>query len=215
DILITYSHPIMLSEENNRIYVFFRGRNKRKTEDPKYVNWRQFYAYSDDEGETWSDAKPYLSTEGDYNQIPYLKVTSDHQSKIHFLFTDGHPKLGACSIYHMYYEDGSFHQSDGTEIAPIGAGRIPFEQVDKIYDPDSTGVKSWVWDIALDRSGNPVIAYALYPSVQDHIYYYGRWNGSEWERKKIVNSGSHITHPEKNGKVLEEHYSGGVVLDAK
>ena len=29
----------------------------------------------------------------------------------------------------------------------------------------------------------------------------------------MINAGTYITKPEKNGKVLEEHYSGGIVLD--
>src|SRR5690606_40782516 len=98
-------------------YMFFRSRNKRNPEKPGYINWKQNYAYSDDYGETWSDAEAYLTSDGQYNGIPYLKIVSDNKSKIHFLFTDGHPKLDLSSVYHMYYEKGRFHQTNGDAIA--------------------------------------------------------------------------------------------------
>lgn len=210
--IITYSNPVMLTGENNRIYVFFRGRNKKTKENPDYVDWKQYYTYSDDLGETWSNAVYYFSSKGVYNP-PYQKIASDYQSKIHILITDGHPKLGLSSVYHLYFEKDKFYQTNGEEI--LGANKLPmeFKQIHKVYDVDVFKVKSWIWDIALDRQGNPVITYGQYPSVNDHIYHYAKWNGSKWEDHKLINAGSYITQPEKNGKVLEEHYSGGVVLD--
>lgn len=213
DELITYSHPVMLSDENNRIYMFFRSRNKRIPSNPRYINWKQNYVYSDDLGQTWTEAKDFLTSKGDYNLIPYMKVVSDHKSKIHFLFTDGHPKLDLSSVYHMYYEKGKFHQTDGTAISAFTETPVNLRHVNKIYDSDKHKIRSWIWDIALDKKGYPVVAYAQYPSINDHIYYYARWNGKEWSNQQLVNSGGYITSPEKNGKVLEEHYSGGVVLD--
>src|SRR5690606_4458721 len=213
DELITYSHPVMLADEGNRIYVFFRSRNKRIPTDPTYINWKQNYVYSDDLGETWTQASAYLMTGGDYNRIRYLKIVSDNRSKIHFLFTDGHPKLDLSSVYHMYYEKGAFHQTNGETIAPLTEIPLDPQHVNKVYDADQHQVKSWIWDIALDKQGYPVVTYARYPSVNDHIYHYARWNGEKWMDRKVVNAGGHITKPEKNGKVLEEHYSGGIVLD--
>lgn len=211
--LICYSHPVMLSAENNRIYMFFRSRNKRIADKPGYANWSQNYSYSDDYGKTWSDAKPYLNSDGEHDKIPYLKIVSDHKSKIHFLFTDGHPKLRASSVYHMYYANGKFHQTQGDEIANFQAVPLNISKINKLYDADKMKVKSWIWDIALDKKGNPVVAYAQYPSVNEHIYHYANWDGKKWVDQKLINSGKYITKPEKNGKVLEEHYSGGIVLD--
>ncbi|WP_353140650.1 BNR-4 repeat-containing protein [Pseudopedobacter sp.] len=211
--LICYSHPVMLSAENNRIYMFFRSRNKRIPDNPKYADWRQNYAYSDDFGKTWTDAQYYLSSKGDYNKVPYLKIVSDNKSKIHFLFTDGHPKLGLSSVYHAYYEKGKFHQTNGDVISDVKEGPLDIRKINKIYDSDKGKIKSWIWDIALDKKGKPVVTYAQYPSVKDHIYHYARWNGKQWLDREIINSGKYITSPEKTGAVLEEHYSGGVVLD--
>lgn len=213
EILITYSHPVMLSEEDNRIYVFFRGRNKRDPKKPKVVDWRQYYTYSDDLGETWAPAQSYLSSDGEYNRIPYLKVVSDNQSKIHFLFTDSHPKIGFASVYHMYYEDGAFHRTDGEFVQNMDGQLVDLNKISKLYDAKEGKVRAWIWDVALNKKGNPVVAYAHYPTVQDHIYRYAYWDGKKWNDKEVVNSGGHITSPEKSGKVLEEHYSGGIVLD--
>src|SRR5690606_13022727 len=46
---ITYSHPVMLKGEKNRIYMFWRGSD-----------WRPSIAFSDDLGETWSETKALI-----------------------------------------------------------------------------------------------------------------------------------------------------------
>lgn len=211
--LITYSNPVMLAEENNRIYLFFRSRNKRLPDNPEYINWKQNYVYSDDFGETWTEAKAYLTSGGNYDKIPYLKIVSDNRSKIHFLFTDGHPKLGFSSVYHMYYENGVFYQTNGKVVGGLTDIPLRPETVNKLNDAAEDSVRSWIWDIALDKKGYPVVAYAKYPTVNNHIYHYARWDGEKWTDRELIHAGGYITKPEKSGKVLEEHYSGGIMLD--
>src|SRR5690606_8806294 len=167
DELITYSHPVMLSGENNRIYMFFRSRNKRKGKSQE-ANWKQNYVYSDDFGKTWTNAKAYLTSQGRHDKIPYLKVVSDHKSRIHFLFTDGHPKVSFASVYHIYYEKGKFHQTNGNELQGINEIPLDITKIDKVYDYDKNKEKSWIWDIALDKKGHPVVTYARFPSTHDH-----------------------------------------------
>jgi hypothetical protein len=213
DELITYSHPVMLSGENNRIYMFFRNRSKKIPNDPAPLYWTQNYAYSDDLGASWSDAKIYLDSQREYTKVNYLKIVSDNQSKIHFLFTDGHPKISFSSVYHMYYEKGKFHQTGGEILADLDQIPLNISNINKLYDVEQGKTRSWIWDIALNKKGNPVVAYTRYPTVLDHIYHYAKWNGKKWIDYELINSGKYITEPEKNGKVAEEHYSGGVVLD--
>ncbi len=110
---ICYSHPAMLSAEGNRIYMFFRSIPVGKR---TFKDWGQYFSYSDDLGKTWSDGQYYLNTK-EINNPMYLKVNTDNKSRIDILFTDGHPKIGAASVYHMYYEKGAFHQTDGNAIA--------------------------------------------------------------------------------------------------
>lgn len=206
---ICYSHPAMLSKESNRIYMFFRSSpvNKKSWKD-----WGQYFSYSDDLGKTWSDAQYYLDTRAIDNPM-YLKVSTDNKSRIDVLFTDGHPKIGAASVYHMYYENGAFHNTNGKPLGSFSQVPLALNQIQKVYDVEKTKVKAWIWDIALDKKRRPVVAYSQYPSVNDHIYHYARWDGKKWIDYELLNSGGYITSPEPSGKVLEEHYSGGIVLD--
>ncbi len=78
----TYTHPVRLSEEDGRIYLFWRGIDNKPN-----------YASSDDDGETWTKGKIFILPERSYqNRRPYLKVFSNGKDVIHFAFTDGHPR---------------------------------------------------------------------------------------------------------------------------
>src|SRR5690606_4257693 len=106
---------------------------------------------------TWSNAQYFLSSKGRHNLIPYMKVVSDNKSKIHFLFTDGHPKVSFSSVYHVYYENGAFHQTNGAILTGIKELPLDITKINKIYDFDKGKIKSWIWDIALGKKGNPVV----------------------------------------------------------
>lgn len=209
--LICYSHPVMLAEENNRIYMFFRSRyvtGKKAT----FKDWYQMMSYSDDLGQTWTDAQRVMDSYDVDNPV-YMKVSSDNKSRIDILFTDGHPKIGAASVYHMYYKDGQLHQTSGKSIAPLSAMPIGVDKIDKVYDVTKHKTKSWIWDIALDKKGHPIIAYTRYPHETDHRYHYARWDGKKWLDEELVKAGPYITRLRPGAKLLEGHYSGGVVLD--
>lgn len=207
-----YVNPVILSEENSRIYLF--GRNIVRNSSGTYSDTRTYCIYSDDLGTTWSKEFNILDNLG-LNSRQYFKVASDNKARIDFLFTNGHPGEGEnISIYHMYYEKENFRQTNGTHIRsfeeeiPIG-----IDKINKVYDADATSIRSWIWDITLDKKNRPVITYALYPSFTDHQYYYARWNGREWINTKIVDAGKYITIVKSGEKLREPHYSGGIVLD--
>lgn len=208
---ICYSHPVMLSAENNRIYMFFRLQRPMPKGDT-YKGWWQCYAYSDDLGDNWSDGKRLIDSEGINNAV-YMKVANNDHDRIDFLFTDGHPKIGAASVYHMYYKKGILHQTNDTPIQPLETGPVPIAQVNKVYDVNKHQVKSWIWDICLDKEGRPVVAYTRYPHETDHRYHYARWDGEKWRDQELCKAGPYITRLEPGKKLLEGHYSGGVVLD--
>jgi hypothetical protein len=108
---------------------------------------------------------------------------------------------------------GKFHQTDGSAIADMNDVPLQLDRIHKMYDVDLHQTRSWIWDIALDKKRRPVVTYMQYPSVKDHICHYAYWDGNQWQDQELVNSGGYITEPEKSGKVEEEHYSGGIVLD--
>ena len=203
-----YTNPVQLKEENGRIYLIGRKVGPTRSFD----NWWQYMKYSDDEGQTWSDDIVLLDNEGRKNP-PYLKVATDHLSRIDFLFTDGHPKIGSdVSVYHMYYDEGVFFQTNGDTLAGMDQLPIPIASVNKLYDASETNIRAWIWDIALDR-GHPVITYSRYPTEDDHIYHFAYWQNNEWVDREVVNSGSWMASLRQGDVVREAHYSGGIVLD--
>ena len=208
-----YTNPIMLSEENNRIYLF--GRNLVRNDKGIYTDTRIYCIYSDDYGDTWSKEINILDNNG-RDTPQYVKYTSDNKSRIDFLFTDGHPKQRSdISVYHMYYKDGVFCQTNGKKISSFKESPIKINTVNKVYDAIKNNSRSWIWDIALDKKNNPVITYTRYPSEIEHQYYYARWNGKKWLDFKVADAGNYITIIRPGKKLIEAHYSGGIVLDPK
>lgn len=206
-----YTNPVMLSGEKNRIYLF--GRNIVRNKSGVYTDTRIYSIYSDDYGETWSKEINLFDNQG-RNTPQYVKYASDNQSRIDFLFTDGHPKQdSAISVYHMYYQNGKFWQTDGEKICSYNDAPVVIGKVDKVYDAVKNEVRAWIWDITLDKVNHPVITYARYPSEMEHQYYYARWNGREWNNIKVTDAGNYITIIKPGKKLMEAHYSGGIVLD--
>lgn len=205
--MLCYSNPVMLSEENNRIYVFFRGG----------YNWKPSFIVSDDLGETWSEPLVITSKPGAENtNRPYTKVISDGKKRIWLALTDGHPRNEPLnSIYTMYYEGGKLYQVDGTIIGNID--QAPFDQnkLIKAYDAHKTTVKSWIWDIAINKEGFPVIVYTRMNEETDHQYFYARWNGEKWVSSHLSKGGKDFPRQKrkKEQRNPEPHYSGGITLD--
>ncbi|MEZ4701656.1 MAG: BNR-4 repeat-containing protein [Rhodothermales bacterium] len=199
---ITYSHPVYLRDEG-RFYVFWRG-----------PSWKPTFSTSED-GVAWSEPRILLQETGrESDDIrPYLKVFSDGKSAIHLAFTDGHPRNEPTnSIYYARYEAGAFHRADGSRIA--GMDETPFRHLesDLVYDVRSSGIRSWIWDIAADADGTPVIAYTRLPEETDHRYHYARWNGSGWDDQQIVAAGPWFPQTPAGEAEREVHYSGGIVI---
>ena len=205
--MLSYSNPVMLKKEKNRIYVFFRGG----------YDWKPSFIYSDDLGTSWSEPQVMIGKPGEdkYNR-PYTKVVSDGKSRIWFAITDGHPRDEPMnSIYVLYYEKGKFYQVDGSKIGSMKDLPLNQELVKKAYDGTVKKVRSWIWDLALDEKGRPVIVYTELKEETDHKYWYAKWDGKEWKRKFISNGGKDFPRKDrkKEERNPEPHYSGGIVVD--
>jgi IS1 family transposase len=199
---ITYSHPIMLKGENNRIFMFWRGSD-----------WRPTLSYSDDLGETWSKSIPLIENKNSNNR-PYLKVCSDNQYRIDFAFTDGHPgNEPTNSLYHIYYERGNFYQTNGKLIKSINQLPISPNETNKVYDATVTNIRAWISDIALDKNNKPVMVYTRYPQETDHRYHYVKWDGKQWQDEELTNAGPSMCVVPAGVKNTEPFYSGGISLD--
>ncbi|WP_435315392.1 glycoside hydrolase family 88 protein [Cellulophaga fucicola] len=199
-----YSHPIKLNAENGRIYLFWRG-----------IDGKPSFSKSDDNGDTWAKGQILMMPEPIYSfRRPYTKVYSNGDSKIHFTFTDGHPdKEKENSIYYTYYQDGAFYKANGEKIKGIDQLPLKIGELDVVYDAKKGGSKAWNWDIAEDKKGNPVIAYAKFPTDTTHYYSYAKWTGKEWVNYDLINSGSWFPKTQKGRKEWAPHYSGGMNID--
>lgn len=190
----SYSNPIQLSNEENKIYLFWRGGNGEPT-----------FSTSADDGESWIEAKTLFNVE---DERPYMKVSSNGIDKIYFTFTDGHPnEVDNNNVYFVYYQDGSFYKADGTFIKSMSDLPLTTADVEVVYDSSKTGIKAWNWDVAFDGNGYPVIVYAVFPTINDHRYRYAHWDGKKWNDNEIIPAGSSID------EVNEPYYSGGITLD--
>ena len=203
---VCYTNPAMLSAENNRVYLFFRGRDFKPT-----------CVYTDDL-KTWSEPINMVRNDPGYGQSgrPYTKITTNHKDKIFFAFTDAHPRDRATnSIYFMMYKDGKLCKADGTVVSDTLGSVMP-SQVDKVYNATQTFDKAWIWDIAFDKDEHPVLVYARFSDKDNsHSYWYARWNGKKWENHKITNAGQWFQRADyvKEKPEYECNYSGGVYLD--
>lgn len=205
---VCYSNPAMLSSENNRTYLFFRGRNFK----PTFI--------ATDDFKTWSDPVTIVVNDTIFGESgrPYMKVTTNHKDKIFFAFTDAHPRDRATnSIYFMMYEKGKLTKANGEIISDSFDKPVMPSQTDKVYDATKTFDKAWIWDVAFDQEENPVLVYARFSHARStHSYWYARWNGKEWENHKITDAAQCFMRNDYNNKnymETEENYSGGVYLD--
>lgn len=200
----TYPNPQMLSEEKNRIYLFWRG-----------MNWKPTMSWSDDQGRSWKKGAIIVSpSDQTPSNRPYLKAAGNGKDTIHLAFTDGHPRNEPTnSIYYAKLTKGNFFRANNTKIC--AQNQIPFQpsEADVIYDGRSEGVRAWIWDIASDRAGSPVVVYTRLPKENEHIYRYARWNGQRWVDRLITNGGKWFPNTPEGKTEQEPHYSGGVVLD--
>lgn len=194
----TYPNPYILKNENNRIYLFWRGGD-----------YQPDFSTSDD-GTNW--AVPRSLIRG--GERPYIKYESDGRSTIHFAFTDGHPRNEEFNnIYYACYRDGALYRANGERIKSLSELPLAPSEADKVYDAKINSARAWIWDIALDSHNYPVIVYASYPDENTHNYRYARWNGKQWDDYELGYAGSWFPKTPAGKKEPEPHYSGGIVLD--
>jgi hypothetical protein len=200
----TYTNICRLADEKDKLYLFWRG-----------IDFKPNVSVSYDGGKSWSHGEIFILPGRTYkDRRPYLKVSSNNKDVIHFAFTDGHPREEPTnSIYYMKYRNGALYKANGTKIT--GWSNLPVQPqlTDIVYDATTTNEKAWIWDVAQNKDGNPVIVYSRFLNDSNHIYYYSIWDNDKWNNYKLVNSGPWFPQTPKGENEREPNYSGGIVLD--
>jgi len=200
---VTYANPYCLKKENNRIYCFGR-----------WTGYKPNMMWSDDDGHSWSKSKVFITNYPfDDDNRPYVKYYSDGTSKIHFIFTDGHPGVEPTnSVYYACYENGAFYKANGQQICTID--NIPFEPKDAsiVYTSSVSEGRAWIADIAQDKDGNPALLFTKSPTETNHEYWYARYSEDSWMSKKMCDSGKWFPQTQEGEIEREPHYFGGMTL---
>jgi hypothetical protein len=217
---MTYANPFQLSAEGGKIYNFCRNQNFNPT-----------IFTSTDGGTNWSAPQLFIQAGSGGTVRPYVKYSSDSAQRVDFLYTDGHPRDIANSLYHLYYQGGAFYQTDGTLVKNYAA--LPLlhgagERGAVIYqynaaaqaDPNQwiPAGRAWCWETAAQSNGAPVCVFTVQndfapvgdpdPSWTDDriYYYYARWTGTTWQKRFIAQAGRPLYS-------AEDDYAGGICVD--
>ncbi len=138
---------------------------------------------------------------------------SDGISKVHIIFTDGHPcDEPTNSVYYACFENGKFYKADGELISDIE--NIPFEPKDAsvIYKSNEEEGRAWIADVGQDHEGNPVVLYTKSPQETDHRYWYARYVDNKWVNHEICKSGKWFPQTPEGIQESEPHYFGGLTV---
>ncbi|MCH5176479.1 MAG: BNR-4 repeat-containing protein [Prevotellaceae bacterium] len=211
----TYPSPFILSDDPTHWYLCWRG-----------INWHPTIARL-----TMPDANDDVKFDFGPRQIvqstgarPYAKYQSNGKDKIYLTYTTGHPDNEMpnwlyFNVIDINHGNGPILRDiRGTELKKISDGvfnvsktssyanQYPYTIVDK-----SDGIRNWVWQISLDKQENPVIAFTHIDDAKtSHVYWYGRWTGTEWRRTWVQYAG-HAFH--QNWNSTERCYTGGMAID--
>ncbi len=198
----TYNNLVQLSDENGRVFNFMRC-----------IGWNPTLLISDDEGDSWNDPIELVRSGNDRTR-PYVKYADNGKDRIDLIFTDAHPrKDGKNNVYHLYYQAGIFHKSDGTPARTLEEVQLqPLTPKDAtlVYSGEEAG-RGWVWDLEYDVQGQPVAAFinsADHEVGNDLRYRIARWDeaSKSWSQSQIAYAGTHLYD-------REEHYAGGIAID--
>ena len=211
----TYPSPFILSDDPEHIYLCWRG-----------INWHPTIGrltLPDADGNVRFDWGPKQIVQST-GARPYAKYVSNGKDCIGITYTTGHPDNEKPNfVYfnqiHINADAAQIELTDvqGNRLAMIDDGPHQVNKTQAYVDEHPVAVvdhdapsRDWVWEVAWDADGTPVIAMVRISSGKtSHDYYLARWNGSEWSKTFLANGGGHF-HQTPN---LEMCYSGGMAID--
>lgn len=207
----TYPNPYILSDDPDHIYMCWRG-----------IGWHPTVAQmsmpdaNDDIRFTWGPYQMVQST----GARPYAKYMSNGKDKIYLAYTTGHPDNEYpnwlyCNIFDI--NDKCLYDINGKKLSVVQDGKFNVSR-NEAYRKDNPATvvdaaddsRDWIWNMAFDAKGNPVIGMTrISKDKQNHDYYYACWNGSEWNASFIANGGKYFHHSSHT----ENCYSAGMSID--
>lgn len=206
----TYPSPFILSDDPEHIYLCWRG-----------IGWHPTIAKlslpdeKDDVSIVWGAYQMVKST----GARPYAKYVSNGKDRIYLTYTTGHPDNEQPNfLYFNYIDIHTLQLKDVKEntLSTIAEGTFKVNKSDDYINRypatvvDSPTERDWVWQVASDREGNPVIAMVrISGDKESHDYYYAKWNGNEWKKTFLTHAGGHF-HQTPG---LEKCYSAGMAID--
>ena len=189
-------------EGTNRIYNFFRGEG-----------WDPNFIASDDSGNTWDISGRLL----DWPDRPYIKYASNRGDTVHFIATDGHPRVFDNSVYHGFIRNGFVHDASGRVVDRLDAQGLRDKSLTRIFEGNPHSV-AWTVDLELDGRGYPVAALSVQKDgaairndlgeavALDHRYVYARFDGEGWISHEMAYAGTGLY-------AREPDYTGLVAID--
>lgn len=210
----TYPSPFILSDDPTHFYLCWRG-----------INWHPTIAkftVPDENDDVTCEWGPYQMVQSTGSR-PYAKYASNGKNEIYFTYTTGHPDNEQpnwiyFNVIDINAESGSPVLKDimGNQLSVIEDGAFnvsktttyknnyPYTLVDA---PSS--LRDWVWQVAPDSAGNPIIAMVrISTDKSQHEYCYAYWTGSEWGVTDLADGGGRF-----HSSSTEYCYSGGLSLD--
>ena len=200
----TYANPYVLKAENNKLFSFGR-----------WIGYKPNMIISGDNGKTWDEQYVIVSNEPfDANNRPYAKYFSDGNSKIHMIYTNGHPRNEEFnSVYYCYYENRAFWKADGIKICDLSELPFNVEDGSLVYEATTETGRAWIADV-VEKNGIPYILYSRHPKETDHRYHYAWYNSKagKWEDTELCKAGKWFPQTPEGEIEREPHYMGNMSL---
>jgi BNR repeat-containing family member len=172
----TYPNPVV---SGRRLYLFLRG----PCHQPIFT-WTV-------DGRHWAPARTLMLGRVYHGrrQRTYAKYAAG-ASGISMIFSDGHPHSSRTSLFYMRMSGGRFYRADGTAIGALRDLPFHARALDPIYRYRIGGGRAWPMDVALDRSGSPVVVYTR-SSLHGDRYYYATFGAGGWTSRLVAPAGGH------------------------
>lgn len=206
----TYPSPFILEDDPTGIYLAWRG-----------INWHPTIARltlpdaNDRVQFTWGPHQIVQSTAA----RPYAKYFSNGKDKIYMAYTTGHPDNENPNYVYFNTIDVNtkrLQDINGKVLSTVGSGIHNVSATSTYFNAnrdavvDNSSFRNWIWQTAMDKDGNPVMAIVRISADKTlHQYYYAKWTGTEWRKTFLTNAGGRF-HQTPG---LELCYSGGLAID--